>query len=1101
MKKIYYRFIGLVAVLVVTHFFPCFGLNFSFSQEIIPDNEPNDNSLIYQISKNLDRGSYKTAFKTMKGANFEKLSKDEKQRIVKKIVHLSIYYQEINNPDSTLLFSRFADSINTKYNLANTNVNCEIKYLKGWSLYKKSRVDKALIEFNNALSGCKSENDSLEVLILKYLGNIYFINRNFKKAYNYYHKSLNLELSRKNPSDAIIAGLYQNKGIIHASYKNYDSARIFFRESIQLKVKVMDQNDPKLANGYLNFSLFLWEIGELKEALIYINKAEEIFRTNFGADYYDLAPLYLNKGIILYTLKDTPEALQYFNLALELNKKINHPNISDYTLYSNIGAAYGEMNDFNNAIEYNKLALDSNPRPEIEVMILKNIAVNYKALFDDIMALKYHKVSINKANELEYPSKEYAIAYMAYSEFLLSSNHSNESRYYIDKALDAFILLYGKKNRKVCEVYTEMSKYYNSQEKYNDALKYTQLALVSGQKLFNDTSIFKNPDISKLTNDFAVFSAFLQKGKLLNKYYDKVENNIVYLKASLESARLGITILENIKSSLKGEDSKLLLTTTSNEIYDLAVEVTYKLYLHTENISYLFESFKFSEKGKAAVLLSNAREMEALQVGNIPEDIRKIEFGLKSELEQYQSILYEETQKVNPDTNKIARIRMATYRSGLVYDSLTQILEKNFPDYYNLKYNFNAISIPDIQNKISENTALVEYKVVDSILYTYLISRNTTSLIRKDVGAEFYENIQKFVSLINVMPEVTNVKRNSMAFASLGYEIYNNLSLNHPILDGKQNVIIVPDNILGYLSFDALVCSQVDSLHTGYNKLDYLVEKFAVSYGYSATLYFSGKHHIDAKDNILAMAPLYEKYKRNESNDLDMSSQREILKQITPLKHTLKEVLDIGSIIPGKLLTEGNATEANFKSMSDKYKILHFAMHAIIDDDDPLTSKLIFDIDNSDTIEDGFLNTYEIYNLDLNAELAVLSACKTGTGRLSKGEGIMSLARGFLYAGVPGIVMTLWAIEDVSSAQIITYFYEFLTDGDKKDIALRNAKLEYLKNANQLQSHPYFWAAYVQIGDNSALSTNKKAYLYYIGIAAFLMIIFVIVIRNKQKRA
>ncbi len=175
-------------------------------------------------------------------------------------------------------------------------------------------------------------------------------------------------------------------------------------------------------------------------------------------------------------------------------------------------------------------------------------------------------------------------------------------------------------------------------------------------------------------------------------------------------------------------------------------------------------------------------------------------------------------------------------------------------------------------------------------------------------------------------------------------------------------------------------------------------------------------------------------------------------------------------------------------------------MHALIDDENPLSSKLIFDQNNSDTIEDGFLHTYEIYNLNLNAELAVLSACKTGTGKLSKGEGIMSLARGFLYAGVPGIVMTLWAIEDISSANIITQFYKLLKDGEKKDFALRNAKLEYLKNANQLQSHPYFWAAYVQIGDNTPISNNNRFIYYFLGVGCLVVLAIVAIIYKRKRK-
>ena len=123
------------------------------------------------------------------------------------------------------------------------------------------------------------------------------------------------------------------------------------------------------------------------------------------------------------------------------------------------------------------------------------------------------------------------------------------------------------------------------------------------------------------------------------------------------------------------------------------------------------------------------------------------------------------------------------------------------------------------------------------------------------------------------------------------------------------------------------------------------------------------------------------------------------------------------------------------------------------------------------------LNTYELFGMDLNAGLAVLSACNTGSGKLLKGEGIMSLARGFMYAGVPGIVMTMWAVEDQASAQIVTSFYSYLDKGMPKDEALRQSKLDMLAEGNMLHSHPYYWAAYVTIGDYSPMKFNKPLLL------------------------
>lgn len=167
-----------------------------------------------------------------------------------------------------------------------------------------------------------------------------------------------------------------------------------------------------------------------------------------------------------------------------------------------------------------------------------------------------------------------------------------------------------------------------------------------------------------------------------------------------------------------------------------------------------------------------------------------------------------------------------------------------------------------------------------------------------------------------------------------------------------------------------------------------------------------------------------------------------------------------------------------------------------------MLSKLVFYQDN-DTLEDGMLNTYELFNMDLNAGLAVLSACNTGSGKLLKGEGIMNLARGFIYAGVPGIVMTMWSVEDQASSDIVNKFYKYLKDGMSKDEALRQAKLDFLAQGDPLKSHPFYWAAYVNIGDNSPMKLRNHKVIYSIAGVSLLIIgiglLFVIKRKNIIK--
>ncbi len=188
--------------------------------------------------------------------------------------------------------------------------------------------------------------------------------------------------------------------------------------------------------------------------------------------------------------------------------------------------------------------------------------------------------------------------------------------------------------------------------------------------------------------------------------------------------------------------------------------------------------------------------------------------------------------------------------------------------------------------------------------------------------------------------------------------------------------------------------------------------------------------------------------------------------------------------------------------MSEQFGILHLAMHTIIDDINPLYSYLVFARDDKDTLNDGYLNTYELFNMNFNGDLAVLSACNTGTGKLERGEGIMSLARGFIYSGIPSIVMTLWTVEDQPSVELITTFYQYLAKGMPKALAMNKAKQDYLNQAGPLEAHPYFWAGYVNIGDIGPLSINARnpIHNYLWGLLIIPVVVVIIILKRRKKR-
>jgi CHAT domain-containing protein len=158
-----------------------------------------------------------------------------------------------------------------------------------------------------------------------------------------------------------------------------------------------------------------------------------------------------------------------------------------------------------------------------------------------------------------------------------------------------------------------------------------------------------------------------------------------------------------------------------------------------------------------------------------------------------------------------------------------------------------------------------------------------------------------------------------------------------------------------------------------------------------------------------------------------------------------------------------DSTEKAFKQEPlNKYKWIHLATHSLIDEQDPGRSAVVLALDGSNE-EDGFLRATEIAGLDLDCDMVILSACETGRGRLMSGEGIIGLSRSFFIAGARSVVVSQWAVSDISTAQLMKDFYQELVNGAAKPAALREAKLRMLHSGSETR-HPYYWAPFVVIG-------------------------------------
>jgi CHAT domain-containing protein len=205
------------------------------------------------------------------------------------------------------------------------------------------------------------------------------------------------------------------------------------------------------------------------------------------------------------------------------------------------------------------------------------------------------------------------------------------------------------------------------------------------------------------------------------------------------------------------------------------------------------------------------------------------------------------------------------------------------------------------------------------------------------------------------------------------------------------------------------------------------------------------------------------------------------------LPYALEEAVFVNKLTSGNLFKNELATESAFRAEAGKFDVIHLAMHTVLNEKDPMKSGMIFTkVDDSD--EEIYLTTYDIYGIPLKAKMVVLSSCYTGAGVLSAGEGVLSLARGFIFAGGKSVIMSLWEVNDKSGTDIIKSFYINLKAGRSKSSSLRKARMEFLKNADMLRSHPYFWSTLVIYGDDSPLY-YKLSYKIIVAFIPFILIL------------
>ena len=464
---------------------------------------------------------------------------------------------------------------------------------------------------------------------------------------------------------------------------------------------------------------------------------------------------------------------------------------------------------------------------------------------------------------------------------------------------------------------------------------------------------------------------------------------------------------------------------------------------------------------------------------------------LKGNIANYNSMLFEENHSEVPDSQKVNLYSAKIFKYNEEYNRLIDSFEKLFPQYYALKYENKVVGIKEIQSKINNRQSLLEYFVQEpesengkGEVYSFLITKDSVGFSKVIVDYSFTNNIQSIHDFLINPNYLYTKKKDFVDYSVAAYGLYEKLIWPVAKKLNGTSLTIIPHDKLSYIPFDALLSQMPDTSVMNFRNLNYLVRDYAINYSYSATLlynYFDQNKR--SSKNLLVFSPQY------DAHESRTDPETAIPHFLSPLPGAKDEVKGISKFVSSVSFVDMLAQENTFKEKAPDFDILHLAMHTIINDSLPMLSKLVFSKPDQKSTDDGYLNAYEIYNMKLNARLAVLSACETGSGKLQLGEGVMSMARGFIYAGCPSIVMTLWQVEDKSGVKIMEDFYHYLSKGKRKDVALRMAKLNHLNNSDPLTAHPHFWLGYVNIGNPEPLYTSKDVYFVIFLFVAILLVL------------
>jgi CHAT domain-containing protein/Tfp pilus assembly protein PilF len=860
------------------------------------------------------------------------------------------------------------------------------------------------------------------------LGKVLFYQGLFNQALEHYQKELKYAREANDPS-ILCSSLYDLASTLD-DVGETDQAVQYFLQAIEIADQtgyktILPRIHSGIAGVYMDQGMYERSAQHFRHAL---QAAED------AGSKADMAMTLNNLGNLFWTQRLFDQALSYYHQSLRIAEELNHQR-GIGILLSNLGALYSAEGLPEKALTYHLRALQMQEQigdRSSMTSSLNNIGVFYANQKQYDRAIEYYQRALKISEEIGDKLGITLIAKNLGNSFLGRDEYQEAEKYFKRSLSLAREINY---KEYIGFSYEGMGNVYLKLHKLPQATECFYKALSIGEEI---------------TNPLIIWSAHFD----LAKTYQEMGNN----RKALQSYQAAINEIEKVRSRASSEESKSGFLAKNLEVYEDLIAFLIELEKKYPDRNYDAQAFGYSERAKARALLDTLAEFRSGIRKGLSEEQQRKETVILQKVSTLQSQVWGES-----DDSKQKEARKKLQDAETELDRFIVDLRLNNPEYAQLKYP-EPYDLKKAQKQVDANTAILEYFVGDTHSYVFAVDASTIEVASLAPRAQLEESVRKYLQRITKPPKASlamDANRLQKEFEQQSQALFRQLIAPvQETIAGKQSLLLILDGVLHYVPFETLLM----------DKERLMMENFRIAYAPSITIWANLKRKSQQQNSkqFIAFGDPFLPSESSKSDDSGGSRFRDL----GQLRYAREEVEGIASLYQqGSLKTYlgKDATESKFKinEISD-FKMIHFATHAMIDEEMPRRSIVILSPDTKEGT-DGVLQMHEIWNLNLNAELVVLSACQSGLGKLVSGEGMISLMRAFFYAGAKNVVVSLWNVDDKSTADLMKAFYVHMKNGKGQSESLRQAKLDMIRSAKSGSGYaaykdPYYWAPFVLIG-------------------------------------